>query len=108
MTFEEAAQKMGITPDALRAFCQKWAITEVSLFGSILRQDFGPNSDIDLLVTYAPDANWSLLDTIAAEQELEELIGRDVDLIERDCVERSDNPYRRTAILSEAQRIHES
>ena len=108
MTFEEAAEKMGITPDAFRSFCEKWAITEVSLFGSILRDDFGPDSDVDLLVTYAPDAGWSLLDVIGAKQELEELIGRNVDLVDRHGVERSENPYRRTAILSEAQLIHES
>ncbi len=51
--------------DAIEAFCQKWQIIEFALFGSVLRDDFRPDSDIDVLVTYAPDADRSLADYLA-------------------------------------------
>lgn len=55
-------QHLHIPDDALAAFCARWKVTELALFGSALRGDFGPGSDVDLLVTFAPDAHWSLLD----------------------------------------------
>jgi predicted nucleotidyltransferase len=58
-------------------------ITEFALFGSILRDDFRPDSDVDVLVTFVPDAKWGLFKLVEMQQELETLVGRDVDLIER-------------------------
>ena len=89
--------------DALAAFCRRWQITELALFGSALRDDFGPDSDVDLLVSFAPDARHSLFDLVAMEEELEELLGREVDLVERAGIEKSDNWIRRRAILSSAE-----
>jgi len=84
-------------------FCQRWKITELSLFGSILREDFRPDSDIDFLVTFAPDSRWSLFDLVAMEQELEDMLGREVDLVMKKSIEQSHNWIRRKEILGTAQ-----
>jgi hypothetical protein len=87
----------------IEAFCRKWRITELSLFGSILRpSEFGSESDVDVLVRYSPDVTWSLFDEVAMEDELREIIGRDVDLVNRRAVEKSHNWIRRQAILDSA------
>lgn len=78
-------------------------IEELRLFGSALREDFGPQSDVDFLVTFAPDAQWSLLDHARMEDELSVLLGRKVDLVSRRAVERSANWIRRKAILESAE-----
>ena len=87
---------------ALTEFCRRWMITEFALFGSVLRDDFGPESDVDVLVTYAPDAEWSLLDHVRMERELGQLLGRRVDAMTRRSIERSHNERRRGEILSSA------
>jgi predicted nucleotidyltransferase len=90
----------------IEEFCDRWQIDELSLFGSILRNDFHPESDIDLLVTFAPNADWSLLDHAKMQQELVETLGREVDLITKRAIERSSNWIRRQEILSTAQTIY--
>jgi len=95
--------KIPLAQERIEAFCNKWRIVEFSLFGSVLRDDFGPDSDVDVLVMFAPDAPWSLWDLVAAEQELCELFGRDVDLVEKQCLV---NPFRRHAILSTKRVIY--
>jgi hypothetical protein len=95
-----------VATESLTNFCQRWKIKELALFGSALRPDFGPESDVDVLVTFAPDAEWSLFDHVRMEQELKALFGRDVDLVSRQAVERSSNRIRRKAILSTAQVIY--
>lgn len=91
--------------DELRAFCARWRIVELALFGSTLRPDFGPESDIDLLATFDPAAEWGLLDHARMQQELADLLGRPVDLVSRRAVERGANPLRRRAILDTARVI---
>lgn len=88
--------------EKLRDFCRKWKVTEFSLFGSVVRDDFGPDSDVDVLVRLAADAPWRLSTWLEMQQELEVLFKRHVDLIERDAVEQSDNRFRKRAILSSA------
>jgi predicted nucleotidyltransferase len=88
--------------EKLRDFCRKWKITEFSLFGSVVRDDFGPESDVDVLVTFAPDARWSLFDMSDMNDELKILFDRDVDLLTRRAVEGSLNPIRKISILSSA------
>lgn len=88
--------------EKLRDFCRKWKITEFSLFGSVVRDDFGPESDVDVLVTFAPDARRSLFDMVHMEDELVEIFGREVDLLTRRAVERSLNHIRRDSILGDA------
>lgn len=87
-------------------FCRKWRIEELSLFGSALRADFRPDSDIDVLVRFSPEAQWSLFDLMHMEVELKEIFGREVDLVERSSVERSRNYVRRKAILSNLEAIY--
>ena len=87
-------------------FCQRWQITELALFGSVLRNDFRPDSDIDVLVMFAPDVHWSLFDFVRMQRELTAMFGREVDLVERDAVIEGHNAMRRKAILDSAQVIY--
>lgn len=87
----------------LRAFCERWKVAEFAIFGSALRADFRPDSDLDVLVEFSPDARWSLFDNVDMEIELEELLGRDVDLVTRAAIEQSHNWIRREEILSTAR-----
>ncbi len=87
-------------------FCRKWKIAEFALFGSVLRDDFRADSDVDVLVTFAPDARRGLFALIDMQDELEEIFGRKVHLMSRRGIEQSPNPIRRRAILDSAQVIH--
>jgi hypothetical protein len=80
----------------IEAFCRKWRIREFSLFGSVLRDDFRPDSDVDVLIDFEPDVPWSLYEWIDMIDELKILFGREVDLI---CREGLRNPFRRKRIL---------
>ena len=81
----------------IEAFCQKWHIKELSLFGSALREDFSAESDVDVLVDFASDADVSLDDWLDMIDELKVLFGREVDLIDKQGLR---NPFRRHAILT--------
>lgn len=83
--------------------CCRWKIEELSLFGSALRDDFRPDSDVDVLVVFSRDAPWSLFDLLDLESELENLVGRKVDLVEKAALR---NPFRRQAILSSRKVIY--
>ena len=82
--------------DKIETFCKKWKIVEFSLFGSVLREDFGPDSDVDVLVTFAPDARRTLFDRVDMLDELRSIFGRDVDLAQEKLLE---NPFRKRDIL---------
>lgn len=90
----------------IEAFCDRWQVSELSLFGSALRDDFRPDSDIDLLIAFEPSADWGLLDHAKMQQELSQLLGRDVDLVSKWAIEQSSNWIRRQEILSTAQVIY--
>ena len=92
-----------IDKEQIQAFCLKWKITELSLFGSVLRDDFHPGSDIDVLVSFDPAARWSLMTMVDIQLELEKIVGRKVDLVERSAVEQSENYIRRQHILASAE-----
>ncbi len=92
--------------EQLAALCRRWRITELGLFGSVLREDFGPESDIDVLVTFAPGARWSLFDLVTLQQELQAILGREVDVVERQAVERSENYIRRRHILESVEPLY--
>ncbi len=79
---------------------------ELAVFGSALREDFDANSDVDLLVTFAPDADWSLLDHVKMQHELADLLGRSVDLVSRRAIESSHNPIRKREILGSARTVY--
>jgi len=88
------------------AFCRRWEVRELAVFGSVLRGDFRPDSDIDFLVTFEADANWGLLKQSTMEAELTALLRRKVDLVSRRAIERSANWIRRQAILESAETVH--
>lgn len=92
----------------IEAFCQRWQIIEMALFGSVLREDYSPESDIDVLVTFAPESHWSLFDHVEMQDELQTILGRPVDLLTRAGIERSQNYLRRRAILNSAEVIYAS
>ena len=97
---------LDLPQEQMAQFCQRWQITELALFGSVLRPDFRAESDIDVLVTFAPEAQWSLLDHVEMQDELEAILGRPVDLLTRAGIERSQNYLRRRAILNSAEVIY--
>jgi hypothetical protein len=87
----------------IEALCRRWAVRELSLFGSVIREDFGPSSDVDVLVSFSTGESWSLLDLVRLRDELEALFGRHVDLVEKEAVR---NPYRRRTILGDRQVLY--
>lgn len=93
-------------PAALAAFCERWGVSELAAFGSVLTARFGPESDVDLLLTPRAGTIWSLLDQGQMRDELSALFGRPVDLLVRSAVEHSHNWIRRTEILSTAEPLY--
>ncbi|MCY2950877.1 MAG: nucleotidyltransferase family protein [Planctomycetota bacterium] len=95
--------KVHLPLDRIADFCRRWKIAEFSLFGSVLRDDFRPDSDVDVLVTFSPDAAWSSFDLVDMRDQLQQIFARDVDLVEESGLR---NPFRRAAILREKQVIY--
>ncbi len=98
--------KLSLPYEQIAEFCRKWHVTEFALFGSVLRDDFRPDSDVDVLVTFAPEARISLFDFPDMKEELETIFARKVDLISRRGVEQSRNPIRKKAILESARVVY--
>jgi predicted nucleotidyltransferase len=96
---------MNVTVDnaQIEAFCAKWLVTELAAFGSVIRDDFGPQSDVDLLIKFRADAGWSLFDMVDMQDELEKMFGRKVDMVEIDAVR---NPIRRQSMLSSREVLY--
>jgi hypothetical protein len=95
-----------ISDEALAEFCRRWDVVEVAVFGSVLREDFRPESDVDLLVTFGPEARPTLFDLFHMQEELKQIIGRDVDLGMRESVEADKNHFRRDPILNSLKVIY--
>lgn len=91
-----AGLRIDLPMDAIAAFCRKWEIVEFALFGSVLTDDFRPDSDVDVLVTFAENQSWSLWNLVEMKEELGAILGREVDLVEKSSLR---NPFRRHAIL---------
>ena len=87
-------------------FCKRWNISEFAIFGSALRADFRPDSDVDVLVTFAPQAHVTLFDMVHMQDELKAIFGREVDLVSRRGLENSRNYLRRKYILESTRVIH--
>ena len=96
-------EKYSIPKDKIIQFCQRWRIIEMSLFGSVLLEDFNDDSDVDVLVSFASGSPWTLLDFVEMQDELEILLGRKVDLVEREALK---NPYRRKEILRTLELVY--
>lgn len=97
---------LAIPPEALRDFCRRWQIVGLALFGSVLRDDFGPDSDVDVQISFAECAGHSLFELDDMESELKEMFEREVDLVTRRGIESSPTCLRRNAILGSAETIH--
>jgi hypothetical protein len=99
-------QNINLPQNQLVEFCQRWLIRELAFFGSVLRDDFASDSDLDILVKFEPEANWGLLDH--SKMELSQLLGRKIDLFSKRAVEQSHNWMRRQEILSTAEVVYAS
>ncbi|HMP07234.1 MAG TPA: nucleotidyltransferase family protein [Lacipirellulaceae bacterium] len=89
--------------NAIARFCERWQVCELALFGSAVRDDLRSDSDVDVMVTFAPDAPWSLWDLSAMRDELKDIFRRPVDLVEKRAIK---NPFRRRQILNYCEVIH--
>ena len=83
--------------------CRRYGVAELALFGSVLRDDFRAESDVDVLVSFDPEVHPSLLELVELREDLKDLFGREVDLVERAGLR---NPFRRRAILSTAEVVY--
>lgn len=92
--------------ERIHAYCEEWNIQEFALFGSVLRSDFNENSDIDVLVTFKDNTHYTLFDLVKMENELELILGRKVDLVDRLAVEASANYIRRDEVLKSSEVIY--
>lgn len=97
------ALRLELDPDGVSVFCARWKVAELAVFGSVTRDDFRPDSDLDVLVSPEPGVVWSLMDLGAMREDLIALSGRPVDLLVRRAVEASSNWIRRKAILESAE-----
>lgn len=98
--------RINVPPEKLDVFCRRWQIVELSLFGSILRDDFRHDSDIDILVSFAPESRHTLFDMVRMKEELAIIFGREVDLVSRRGIESSRNYLRRNEILKSAEVLY--
>ena len=95
--------KLQIPQETVVEFCRRWQVKELAIFGSALGDDFRSDSDVDVLVVFQDDAEWDLFDHMKAEEELKQIFGRDVDLVEKGAIR---NPFRRHHILSNCEVIY--
>lgn len=95
--------RISVDKEKIKAFCRKWKVKELALFGSVLTDEFRPESDVDVLVVLAEDAKWDLGDYLDAQDELKEIFGREVDLVQKNALR---NPFRRHHILNHHEVIY--
>lgn len=103
----QLTENIQLPMEEIRAFCDRWQIQEFALFGSVLRHDFRPDSDIDVLYVFDHNAKRTLFDLVDMKEELERMFGRKVDLVSRHGIEASRNYLRKQEILSNAITIYE-
>jgi len=96
-------QRIDLPKEKIAEFCQNWKITEFALFGSVLRDDFRPDSDIDVLVTFTDDCGHSLFDLAQMQEQLRDILGHEVELVEKKSLR---NPFRRHNILNDMEVIY--
>lgn len=97
---------LGVGMERIADFCRRWKISRLAIFGSSVRGELRADSDIDLLVTFRSDADWTMFDHFTMEEELSSLLGREVDLINVCAIEENPNPISRQEILSSARQIY--
>lgn len=96
-------ERLKASPSQIADFCQRWNIIELALFGSILRSDFRPDSDIDILVSFAPNSCWNIFDFLQMQEQLENMLGRPIDLTQKYQI---NNPFSRAEILGDDRVIY--
>jgi uncharacterized protein len=106
MTATPPTLQIELPLDKIAELCRRWSIVKLEVFGSALREDFRPDSDVDFIATFEADAPWSLLDRVGMKQEMEALLGRRVDFLNRAAIEQSHNATRRKSILESAQTVY--
>ncbi|GAB4197714.1 MAG: nucleotidyltransferase family protein [Coleofasciculaceae cyanobacterium] len=99
-------KRLGVSQKVIAEFCQRWYIIEFAVFGSVLREDFHPDSDVDVLVTFALEAKRGLTETLQMQDELKVMFHREIDFIVKTALEKSQNWLRRQTILNSAQVIY--
>ncbi len=102
----KAKVQIQLSQRAIADFCQRWKVKEMSFFGSVLREDFRSDSDIDVMVSFENDAPWGLLEFVRMKRELASLLGREVDLLTKKSIEQSHNWIRQQEILGMAQVVY--
>lgn len=105
-TGDRALARLGVSAETIAAFCRLHSIRELALFGSSVRTDFGPTSDVDVLVTWKDPTAHDLAERLDIETELRGIFRRDVDLVDRQAVEESENHVRRSRILNGARSVY--
>ena len=98
--------QIDVPKEKIAAFCRRNHIRELALFGSALRRDFRPDSDVDMLVEFEPGQELGLMELVAMENELSEILGRKADMVERQAVERSENYIRRRYVLQSVEKVY--
>ncbi len=96
-------EKLRLPLAAIKNFCKRWKVKEFSIFGSILREDFRPDSDVDVLLSFSEDAPWGLFEFVDMKDELKTIFGREVDIVEKEGLR---NPFRRHEILHSREVIY--
>ena len=104
-TEKELQLRLAISADDIACFCERWHVTEMSIFGSALRSDFGLDCDVDVLIEFE-NGKVPGLAFVGMAEEMEQMFGRPVDLVTRFAIEKSKNPFRRKEILGTAKVIH--
>jgi uncharacterized protein len=94
---------INVSMERIEAFCRKYGVAELSLFGSVLRDDFGPASDVDVMLKFLPDHGFTFENTPDIQDELRAIFGRSVDVIEKGRIR---NPIRRDRIMSTYQVLY--
>jgi hypothetical protein len=102
---EQIYKRLGVTAEQISEFCQEWKITELALFGSVLRDDFNQESDVDFLYVSSSEAHWGW-EVVTLIEQLEKLVGREVDFVSKEGIENSHNWIRRRNILGSAEVIY--
>ena len=95
--------KIEIEDDVIMSLSRKYHIKELSFFGSILREDFSENSDIDILIEFIDNKEYSLFDIFKMKEEFEAELGKGVDIVEKESLR---NPYRRENILKNLKVVY--
>jgi predicted nucleotidyltransferase len=106
MPGQQTMSNLPMPLEQIADFCRRWCVESLALFGSVMTADFGPSSDVDVLVRFHADAHPTLFSIAQMKEELESLFARPVDLVEVRAVEQSANPVRRLAILNSARVVY--